>query len=268
MNYYPFHIGDYASATRHLTWDEDMAYRRLIDAYYTRETPIPTDMRQVYRLVLATTEEQRLAVDTILNEFFTYSDDGWINSRCDAEIEAFRIKSAKASQSAQARWRNANGKPTDSERNANASVTTCERIETEYEGNAPKTNTKTNISTTDVVDKRKSATAARPDYVSQSVWDDFLAIRKAKKSPLSPTALHGIEREAAKAGLSLEAALSMCCSRGWQSFKADWVKEDGKAGQKQTTRNGAAMASYGTIFPTTQEGQGNGRTIDATPRLG
>lgn len=126
------------------------------------------------------------------------------------------------------------------------------------------------ISTTDVVDKThaKRAVIAKPAEVLQSVWDDFIALRKAKKSPLSPTALHGIEREAAKAGLSLEAALSMCCSRGWQSFKADWVKKDGNAGQKQTTRNGAAMASYGTIFPTTQEGQGNGRTIDATPRLG
>ena len=126
------------------------------------------------------------------------------------------------------------------------------------------------ISTTDVVDKTrtKRVDAAKPIEVQQSVWDDFMALRKAKKSPLSPTALHGIEREAAKAGLSLEAALSMCCSRGWQSFKADWVKEDGNAGQKQTTRNGAAMASYGTIFPTTQEGQDNGRTIDAAPRLG
>lgn len=146
MNYYPFHIGDYASATRHLTWDEDMAYRRLIDAYYTREAPIPTDMRQVYRLVMATTEDQRLAVDTILNEFFTYTDDGWVNTRCDSEIEAFRIKSTKASQSAQSRWRNANGKQTDSERNANASLNVCERIETGCEGNAPKTNPKTNIS--------------------------------------------------------------------------------------------------------------------------
>jgi len=264
MNYYPFHIGDYASATRHLTWDEDMAYRRLIDAYYTRETPIPTDMRQVYRLVMATTEDQHQAVDTILNEFFTYTDDGWVNSRCDAEIEAFRMKSAKASQSAQARWRNANGKPSDSERNANASINVCERIETGYEGNAPKTNTKTNISTTDVVDKRKSATPAKPESVSKSVWDDFLALRKAKKSPLSATALHGIEREAGKAGLSLEDVLSMCCSRGWQSFKADWMNKPGAAQNK----NGAAMASYGTIFNQTTEGQGNGRIIDAIPRLG
>lgn len=242
MNYYPFHIGDYASATRHLTWDEDMAYRRLIDAYYTRETPIPTDMRQVYRLVMATTEDQRQAVDTILNEFFTYTDDGWVNSRCDAEIEAFRMKSAKASQSAQARWRNANGKPSDSERNANASINVCERIETGYEGNAPKTNTKTNISTTDVVDKphAKRAVTAKPDDVSQSVWDDFLAIRKAKKSPLTLTALQGIQREADKARMTLDAALAMSCSRGWQSFRADWVQESGR----QTGRPLTAAENY------------------------
>lgn len=237
MNYYPFHIGDYASATRHLTWDEDMAYRRLIDAYYTREAPIPTDTRQAYRLVMATTEGQRIAVDTILNEFFTYTDSGWINSRCDAEIEAFRIKSAKASQSANARWRNANAKPTENERNANASLEVCERINNKCEGNAPKTNTKTNISTTDVVDKThaKRAAPTKPIEVTQSVWDDFLAIRKAKKSPLTLTALQGIQREADKARMTLDAALAMSCSRGWQSFRADWVQESGRQAGRPLT---------------------------------
>jgi len=224
MNYYPFHIGDYASATRHLTWDEDMAYRRLIDAYYTRETPIPIEKRQAYRLVMATTPEQRQAVDTILEEFFTETPDGWINSRCDEEIAAFKIKSQKASQSAQSRWRNANAVQTDSERNANASTNKCERIETVCEGNAP--NTKTNISTTNVVDKphAKRASLAKPDDVSETVWADFLAIRKAKKSPLTETALQGIRREAEKVAMSLEDALHMSCTRGWQSFKADWAR--------------------------------------------
>ncbi len=47
MNYYPFHIGDYAKKTRHLSWDEDMAYRRLIDAYYLHEGPLPADKRKI-----------------------------------------------------------------------------------------------------------------------------------------------------------------------------------------------------------------------------
>lgn len=54
---------------------------------------------------------------------------------------------------------------------------------------------------------------------------DFLQIRKAKKAPLTQTALDGIKREAEKAGLALAAAVELCCLRGWQGFKAEWVTE-------------------------------------------
>lgn len=59
--------------------------------------------------------------------------------------------------------------------------------------------------------------------VSPQVIADFKALRKTKKAAITETAMAGIRREASKAGLSLEAALAMCCERGWQSFKAEWV---------------------------------------------
>ena len=40
MNYYNFHIGDYARRTRHLSVIEDLFYRRLLDLYYTTEAPL------------------------------------------------------------------------------------------------------------------------------------------------------------------------------------------------------------------------------------
>jgi uncharacterized protein YdaU (DUF1376 family) len=87
MNYYAFHIGDYAGATRHLSWDEDMAYRRMLDAYYTREAPLPADRRALYRLVGAGDKRQREAVDAVLAEFFTPdADGGWRNRRCEEEL--------------------------------------------------------------------------------------------------------------------------------------------------------------------------------------
>lgn len=92
MNYYPFHIGDYVSATRHLTWAEDAAYRRLLDTYYTTEKPLPAELRAVCRLVLASTDEQREAVRVVLDEFFELTGAGWINTRADAEIDAMRVK--------------------------------------------------------------------------------------------------------------------------------------------------------------------------------
>jgi len=93
------------------------------------------------------------------------------------------------------------------------------------------------ISTTDVVDKThaKRAAPTKPIEVTQSVWDDFLAIRKAKKSPLTLTALQGIQREADKACMTLDAALAMSCSRGWQSFRADWVQESGRQAGRPLT---------------------------------
>lgn len=63
--------------------------------------------------------------------------------------------------------------------------------------------------------------SAPPDGVSLSVWEDYLKTRKAK---LTGTALKGLRREAGKAGLSLQAALEMCCERGWRGFKADWLQ--------------------------------------------
>lgn len=58
--------------------------------------------------------------------------------------------------------------------------------------------------------------------VDEQVAKDFLAVRKAKKAPLTMTALDGIKREAEKAGVSLSTALATCAVRGWQSFKAEW----------------------------------------------
>ncbi|MBU6253499.1 MAG: DUF1376 domain-containing protein, partial [Alphaproteobacteria bacterium] len=66
MNFYAFHIGDYSSATMHLSWDEDLAYRRLIDVYYMREAPLPPDRKQVYRLARAVSAGQRKAIDAVL----------------------------------------------------------------------------------------------------------------------------------------------------------------------------------------------------------
>jgi uncharacterized protein YdaU (DUF1376 family) len=104
VNYFPFHIGDYLSATRHLSWEEDMAYRRLLDVYYTTEKPIPADHKQACRLVLATTETQREAVQTVLAEFFELTESGWINTRADAEIVAMREKQQKQRDKANAMW--------------------------------------------------------------------------------------------------------------------------------------------------------------------
>ena len=100
MNYYPFHLGDYAAHTAHLEPMEDLAYRRMLDLYYRTEAPLPTDWRDVARLIRL--KDQGAAIESVLAEFFALTDDGWRHARCDAEIERMQDKQAKARASAQA----------------------------------------------------------------------------------------------------------------------------------------------------------------------
>lgn len=82
---------------------------------------------------------------------------------------------------------------------------------------------KDSFSLTPVEDKpQRRKSLEKPFDVSQQTWDDFNAIRKAKKAPLTETAIVRIRNEAKKAGITIESALQVCCERGWQGFKADW----------------------------------------------
>lgn len=90
MHHFPHHIGDYAAATAHLSWDEDLAYTRLLRAYYQHEKPIPADLAQACRLARCATPAQRRAVEAVLREFFELREDGWHQKRCDAEIAQYQ----------------------------------------------------------------------------------------------------------------------------------------------------------------------------------
>jgi hypothetical protein len=54
--------------------------------------------------------------------------------------------------------------------------------------------------------------------------DDWFTIRKAKKKPLTETALKLMRTEAGKAGLTLPQAVQKCAEEGWLGFKAFYIK--------------------------------------------
>jgi uncharacterized protein YdaU (DUF1376 family) len=95
VNFYPHHIGDYLTATAHLTWLEDCAYRRLLDVYYSREQAIPADIAQACRLVRAASKDERKAVETVLREFFALAE-GWTHGRCDEEIVKAKVAAERS----------------------------------------------------------------------------------------------------------------------------------------------------------------------------
>jgi uncharacterized protein YdaU (DUF1376 family) len=100
MHYYQFHIGDYRAATAHLTNDEDLAYRRLLDMYYDTETPIPLDIDWVSRRLRLGQD----VIENVLNDMFKLSVDGYIHTRCDSEIQKYHSKADSARKANQIRW--------------------------------------------------------------------------------------------------------------------------------------------------------------------
>jgi uncharacterized protein YdaU (DUF1376 family) len=102
VNFYPFHLGDYAAHTRHLSLMEDLAYRRMLDLYYTTEAPLPADPAKVARLIGMRDHMQEVC--DVLSEFFVKSEAGHTSSRCEREIEVYKAKAERAKSANKARW--------------------------------------------------------------------------------------------------------------------------------------------------------------------
>jgi uncharacterized protein YdaU (DUF1376 family) len=106
MHYFNFNIGDYASHTRHLSLLEDLAYRRLIDAYYLSEKPFIGSASDIAKEIGMTSQIEE--VFYVLSKYFEQDETGWFNKRCDEEIAKYHEKQEQAVRagkaSAQARF--------------------------------------------------------------------------------------------------------------------------------------------------------------------
>ena len=94
MNYYSFHIGDYAAHTRRLSLLEDLAYRRLLDEYYLQEQPLIGEPDLIARQIgMAEYVDE---IDYVLTCFFEHTPHGYINKRADEEIARYHSKQEQA----------------------------------------------------------------------------------------------------------------------------------------------------------------------------
>ncbi|TJW92539.1 replication protein [Neisseria gonorrhoeae] len=96
------------------------------------------------------------------------------------------------------------------------------------------------------------------DYgITGQVAEDFLTVRKAKRQPLTETAMRLIAADAEKCGMTALQAAEYAIASGWGSFRADWLqnKTFGRSGNRGgPTHNQTAAVpdagSYGDM-PTT-----------------
>jgi uncharacterized protein YdaU (DUF1376 family) len=190
--------------------------------YYHTELPIPLDTKWVAKRLRVSIE----SIESVLQDMFVMQEDGYHHKRCDEEIAKYQSFIVSGKKGAAVRWSKEKGSETigvasgeDGEPIGSLSNPNGNR-EPRTKNREPTT---TGTSKT-IVAKRD---CNRPETVSEQVWQDFQTLRRAKKAPLTSSAISRIEKEAGKAGISLEAALTECCARGWAGFKADWMQ--GKA---------------------------------------
>lgn len=199
MNFYPFHIGDYASHTRHLSLIEDLAYRRLIDAYYLNEKPITGSYELIARNIGM--REYMSEIEYILLTFFEWKEEkGWINKRCDDEIAKYHAKAESA-------------------RRAN-------RIKTEQKSTLKselKSDAVQNVTNNQEPITKNHIKTITPEGVSDDLWKEFLAYRKRHKAPVTDRITKRLITEAEKANKPLSEILELIMFKGWRSFDSAWV---------------------------------------------
>lgn len=169
MHYYQFSIGDYRAATAHLSNDEDLAYRRLLDMYYDTEHKIPLDTQWVSRRLRLATD----VVDAVLQDMFVQHDDGWFHARCDDVIHQYHAMAEKNRANGRLGGRKKN--PLGSESQPIAKATNNHKPETINQEPKVKTQRGSRLPTDwTLPDEWKQwAEKERPDLLINTVADGF-----------------------------------------------------------------------------------------------
>jgi len=243
MYYYPHHIGDFISDTARLTDSQCMAYLRLIWHYYDTEKPLENDPESLAFKIGANASD----VNLILKHYFILDGDVWKKTRCDSVIAEYHGKADKARKSAEARWKNATAKRADSERNANASQDNANASKSDANQEPITKNQEPILKelaqqvAEPEAPKKKKAEKVELDYSvwpqlpDQQILNDWIAMRKAKRAPLSQTVLDtfgGEFKKAATFGYSVNDCLRTAIASGWTGFKFSWMQNQNSRGSQ------------------------------------
>lgn len=317
MHFYNFNINDFNSSTRHLSHLERALYRDLIDMYYQNERPIRDDFDNLCRKLIAKSDEEKQALQNVLNDFFVIKKlkgdkaPCWHHNRIDRELKKYKFcqTPSNKNQTPTNATTNENQTPCDRQKThkqkvnylvnalrnkgikansrmrigelqtlfdahckqasnenqtpTNATANDTNAVSQVYNHkpitNNHKPNIKTSITQSAVADAVVCAGVELNEHQVEKnqqkpkkadVWkallaengivgqlaDDYIAIRLAKNAPLTATAMEGLKREAAKAGMTLEQAITYSTEQGWQGFKAEWLlnKVFGSGGGNQS----------------------------------
>lgn len=261
----PLYIADYLADTTRLTTLHHGAYMLLIMDYW-RNGPLPDDdsaLSNITRMSVIAWKKIRPSIA----QMFQVADGEWRHKRIDAELQEAAINSIKyserAKKAAEKRWAKQSSKHATGNATSNADAVLDECT-------SPSPSPSPSVTTDVVTSAGKPAVFSALDEllqrgVSKQVSDDWLKLRKKRRAEVTATALMRLEREAEKAGVSLQAALEICCQNGWQGFEASWISKV-VAAARSSPRAEAYQALTGRVptcmQPKTAVVQTTGHLID------
>lgn len=218
----PLWIGAYLADTTHLSRDEHGGYLLLLMAYWRNKGPLTDDGNRLANIVKATPAEWR-RLRPVLVEFF--KDDGaqWLHVRAEKELTSAGLHKAaavsKAKAGAEARWKHHH------KQCLKDAPSMPQALPEDMPKQCP-TPSPSSIPSEQKKRKRASApTFPPPDGVDGQIWADWLALRHAKRAPVTATVIAGAVAEAAKAGMTLPEFLAVWCQRGSQGLQAEWLQK-------------------------------------------
>lgn len=218
MHFYQKNIGDFNNATRHLTRVERSLFSDAIELYYDTEKHLTSDINKLNRLLLAHSQEEKDALLAVLGEFFTLTDEGYFNKRCNEEIlkyQAYMESKSKAGK-ASAEQR-AKQKSTGVQQVFNTTST--------KQNQEPITNNPLPI-TNNQIKNISPLSSLMALGISKKSAQDWLKVRKSKKLVLTDDAIDLFKAECAKAKLTPAEAVKICNQESWGGFKSDWLNKD------------------------------------------
>lgn len=238
----PIYIGDYISDTMHLNTEQHGAYLLLLMTAWNRGGKLPGDEAQLALICRADKKAWARIRDLVLPFFERMEDGSLVQHRLIEEYErAVRINQKQKANGSKG------GRPKKIQNETQEKPTGF--VWDNPKHNPNETPSPSPISTNvDIKDKRAPRFDARAHLVSLGVPDqiavDWVSHRRAKRSAPTQTAINGIAKEAAKAGMLLSDALSMCCERGWTGFKSDWITKDQQVLARPINGRQAAISNY------------------------
>jgi len=108
--WYPRHYKDYMQDTSHLSMIEHGAYTLLLDLYYMAGKPLIANGIALGRQLRCISDEEKEAMNKVLEEFFVLKNGLWHNARADLEITERNQTIEKRKKSSiignEKRWKN------------------------------------------------------------------------------------------------------------------------------------------------------------------